>query len=96
MTNLSLNEVVADFSKMIKRLIGEDIQVIMALQDDLPLIQADLTMMEQILLNLVVNARDAMPNGGTPDLGDPGCLPGPKLFRIQNRGPPPGTMSCWP
>jgi signal transduction histidine kinase/CheY-like chemotaxis protein len=64
MTNLSPNDVVWGFSKMIKRLIGEDIDVTMSLADGLPQVNADPAMMEQVLLNLAVNARDAMPDGG--------------------------------
>jgi PAS domain S-box-containing protein len=64
-TDLDLNDLIQDFSRMIKRLIGEDIDIKMSLADDLPPIDADPAMMEQILLNLSVNARDAMPDGGT-------------------------------
>ena len=65
MKNLDLNEVLSNFNKMIQRLIGEDIKIDMSLADQLPLIDADPAMMEQVLLNLAVNARDAMPDGGT-------------------------------
>ena len=65
MSSLSLNKVITDFGKMIQRLIGEDITIKMMLEDDIPQIDADSGMMEQILLNLSVNARDAMPDGGT-------------------------------
>ena len=65
MSNLSINTVITGFAKMIKRLIGEDISIKMVLGESLPHINADPGMMEQILLNLAVNARDAMPDGGT-------------------------------
>nr|NJM01601.1 PAS domain S-box protein [Desulfobacula sp.] len=65
MSSLSLNTVIKDFGKMIQRLIGEDITIKMMLEDGIPQIDADSGMMEQILLNLSVNARDAMPDGGT-------------------------------
>ncbi len=65
MSSLCLNTIIEDFSKMIKRLIGEDIAIRMLLDDSIPPINADSGMMEQILLNLAVNARDAMPDGGT-------------------------------
>jgi PAS domain S-box-containing protein len=64
MRKISLNTVIENFSRMIARLIGEDIAITMKLEDDLPQINADRAMMEQILLNLAVNARDAMPQGG--------------------------------
>lgn len=64
MRPLDLNQVIHDFEPMIRRLIGEDIDLQMRLAATLPLIKADQGQLEQVLLNLVVNARDAMPNGG--------------------------------
>jgi len=62
---LDLNELVANLLKMLKRLIGEHIGLSFDRMPDLPLVQADPSMMEQVVMNLVVNARDAMmPKGG--------------------------------
>jgi CheY-like chemotaxis protein len=61
---INLNAITTDISKMIGRLIGEDIELTTRLADDLGWIRADPNQMEQILLNLAVNARDAMPTGG--------------------------------
>ncbi len=61
---INLNDVTTDISKMLGRLIGEDVELTMRLADDLGWIRADPNQMEQILLNLAVNARDAMPDGG--------------------------------
>ena len=61
---LNLNKAVGDMSPMLERLVGEDISISRKLNDDLGLILADRVQIEQILLNLAVNARDAMPQGG--------------------------------
>lgn len=61
---LNLNEVVSDLTKMLSRLIEEHIELETVLEADLWPIKADPTQLEQVIVNLVVNARDAMPNGG--------------------------------
>jgi nitrogen fixation negative regulator NifL len=61
---LDINEVVMNFVKMLGRLIGEQIDLRFDGKLGLPAIEADAGMMEQVLMNLVVNARDALPNGG--------------------------------
>jgi two-component system cell cycle sensor histidine kinase/response regulator CckA len=66
---LSLNEVIANLTKMLKRIIGEHIDLQCRYGAGLPAVQADAGMIEQVLLNLVVNARDAMPRGGKMEIG---------------------------
>ena len=61
---LDLNEVVKDMQKMLTRLIGENIKLATRLETDLGSVKADPCQVEQIIVNLVVNARDAMPRGG--------------------------------
>jgi len=63
--HLDLNETALHMTKMLQRILGEDIILRAEYSPALPLIQADVGMMEQIILNLAVNARDAMPGGGT-------------------------------
>jgi two-component system, cell cycle sensor histidine kinase and response regulator CckA len=61
---LSLNGIVEKSSKLLGRLLGEDIEIRMTLAPNLVQVRADALQLEQIILNLAVNARDAMPNGG--------------------------------
>ena len=61
---LDLNRVVHDMSQMLRRLIGEDIDLQIRLARNLGRVKADPSQIEQVILNLVVNARDSMPHGG--------------------------------
>jgi signal transduction histidine kinase/CheY-like chemotaxis protein len=62
---LDLRAVVGNLSKMLKRVLGEIITLEFNPPPELPLVQADTGMIEQVIMNLAVNARDAMPKGGT-------------------------------
>jgi len=64
-TILNLNSIVSDVHKMLQRLIGEDIELVTALAPHLASVKADQGQIEQIIMNLAVNSRDAMPEGGT-------------------------------
>jgi two-component system cell cycle sensor histidine kinase/response regulator CckA len=90
---LDLNAVVADMDPMLRRLIGENIELLTVLAHDLGLVKADPGEIEQIIMNLGVNARDAMPSGGkliieTADVEldeayarrHPGVAPGPYVM----------------
>ena len=62
---LEINSLVDGTSRMLRRLIGEDVDLITNLTRPVGTIKADPSQIEQVLINLVVNARDAMPSGGT-------------------------------
>lgn len=62
---LSLRDVLADHAHLLNRLVGEKVRLVLDPSDGLPTIRADKRQFEQVMMNLVVNARDAMPTGGT-------------------------------
>jgi two-component system cell cycle sensor histidine kinase/response regulator CckA len=64
-TLLDLNLIATDMRAMLGRLIGEDVKVVLALRPELAPVTADRGQVEQVVMNLAVNARDAMPKGGT-------------------------------
>ena len=66
---LDLREVVSNLLKMLKRILGEPVALEFHSAPEIPLVQADTGMMEQIIMNLAVNARDAMPKGGRLSIG---------------------------
>jgi len=64
-TILNLNDVVADVQKMLQRLVGADIETVTTLGPNLARVKADRGQIEQVIMNLAINSRDAMPAGGT-------------------------------
>jgi PAS domain S-box-containing protein len=63
--SLDLNAIIAETEQLLRRTIGDDIELLVRFQDGLPPVTMDRSKLEQIVLNLVVNARAAMPEGGT-------------------------------
>jgi signal transduction histidine kinase/CheY-like chemotaxis protein len=87
---ISLNAVVNKLKKMLKPLLGEDIKLESELSDSIGSVEADVTQIEQVVVNLVVNARDATPEGGIITISTSNCnvteeqsrqLPGLKVGR---------------
>jgi PAS domain S-box-containing protein len=62
--NIALNDLVRNFEKLLRRLIGEDVELTLSLAEETGVIRADPGHIEQVIMNLAVNARDAMPAGG--------------------------------
>lgn len=97
---VDVNTVIRGFEKLLGRIIGEDVELVLRLTDQSVLINADPSQLEQVLMNLAVNARDAMPGGGwltieTSNIAMDGSLadqkadlkPGPYvLIRVSDTG----------
>jgi two-component system cell cycle sensor histidine kinase/response regulator CckA len=87
---LDLNSLVENLEKMLGRLIGEDLTVSIHLSPDLGHIKADRTQLEQVILNLAVNSRDAMPKGGRLVIETSNAALGPE-YCSQHRSVEPGN-----
>jgi signal transduction histidine kinase len=61
---VDLNEIVQGIDKLLRRIIGEDVQLETDLSPDMPAVKVDPSQMDQVIMNLAVNSRDAMPDGG--------------------------------
>ncbi len=90
---LELNAVVANMDRMLRRLIGEDVDLATALHAEAGAVNADPGQLEQVLLNLVVNARDAMPGGGRVLIETTCVLLRDELVERRHRLPP-GDYVC--
>ncbi len=87
---IDLNAVVTDMEMMIQRVIGEHIKLVTRLEPNLGAVKADPGQMHQVLLNLMVNARDAMPKGGEAVI-ETGVLKLDKNYADGHRGVEPGS-----
>lgn len=61
---LDLNAALSDIASMLRRLVGDDIELVVSLAADIGVVKADPSQLQQVIMNLAINARDAMPNGG--------------------------------
>lgn len=93
METLDLNQVIDDVAKMLRRLIGENIDLEFSWGRGLPLIRADAGMMEQVLMNLAVNTRDAMPHGGRLTIKTEACVVSEEEAK-RSAGARPGRFVC--
>lgn len=86
-----LNEVVNNVTKMLRRILGEDISLYVSFAPHLASVKADLGMIEQVLVNLAVNSRDAMPKGGQLSI-DTACIEVEADYVQQNPDATPGRF----
>jgi two-component system cell cycle sensor histidine kinase/response regulator CckA len=77
---LDLGEVVTDTAKMLGRVLGENVEIELDLDPELGRTRADASQIAQVLLNLAINGRDAMPEGGTLTIATGNAEPGDPLF----------------
>jgi signal transduction histidine kinase len=84
-----LNDLILQIEKMLRRLIGEDIELVTIPAASYDLVQADPGRLEQVIMNLVVNARDAMPNGGKLTI-ETGTVHLSETFSAKQLGVAPG------
>ncbi len=90
---VDLNEVVNNITKMLRRILGEDILLDVNFSPNVPPVKADLGMLEQVLLNLAVNSRDAMPKGGQLRIGTSSLMIDAGYVK-QNPEASPGRAVC--
>jgi CheY-like chemotaxis protein len=89
-TILDLNETVSSLLQMLPRVIGEHIQTTVSLAGDLERVKADASQMEQVFINLVLNARDAMPMGGLLSIETANVELDDERLANESLGVPPG------
>ena len=82
---VNVTDILAELSHLLQRLIGENIELKMVHGRDLGTVKADQGQLDQVIINLAVNARDAMPEGGTltirhRELGDRTCAHAPRGY----------------
>ena len=90
---VNVNDMVADVERLLRRVIGETIELRVLADADVGQVKADVDQMEQVLLNLAVNARDAMPNGGTLTLSSERIVLD-DVFARTHPDTPPGEYAC--
>ncbi|HEU5099366.1 MAG TPA: ATP-binding protein [Roseiflexaceae bacterium] len=89
---LNLNDLILDLATMLRRLIGDNIELAIAPGPEMALINADHSQIEQLLVNLVVNARDAMPEGGKLSIKTCRVAPGHPMLQNYLEMSPAGAV----
>ena len=90
---LDLNEVLHNLENMLSRMVGEDVSLEMRYDREIPCIEADIGMVEQIIMNLAVNSRDAMPKGGKLSVATRSVAVN-EAYARQNTEARPGQFVC--
>ncbi|MEW5909144.1 MAG: PAS domain S-box protein [Thermodesulfobacteriota bacterium] len=88
---VNLNFLISDMEKMLKPIVGEDIELLTLLDPDLGRIEADPVKIEQVIMNLLVNSRDAMPRGGKISIKTKNLFLEDSFFRGHDIRPRPGA-----
>lgn len=87
---IQLNDTLEDIGKLLRRVIGEHIELVVKLEPNLWLVEADASQIEHVVINLAVNARDAMPDGGTLELETSNVVIGEGYISDHPDAPGPG------
>ena len=90
---LDLNVIVRDMERILHRIIGEHIALTTTLEPRLRPVRADASQLEQVIMNLAVNARDAMPGGGRITIATANAVLDAELAR-EHPDVPPGALRC--
>lgn len=91
--HVQMNEIIGNLKKMLERMLNEDVALHVNSTPGLPMIHADVGMMEQVLMNLAVNSRDAMPGGGRLVI-ETAAVVIDKAYQELNPGTPTGDYIC--
>ncbi|MBA3030454.1 MAG: PAS domain S-box protein [Desulfobacteraceae bacterium] len=92
MKAIDINTVVCGFEKLLRRMIGEDVELNMVLSESMLPVKADTTQLEQVLMNLAINAKDAMPDGGKLTI-ETGVVELDKAYTDRKPGVEPGLFA---